>query len=88
MGGEAKAYVAAASCCNRGVWVNLVYCEGGSIVANDENDVVAIEGVAVDPNDSDRFISGGDRSEETEICFAGVLSCELFAMMKAVGQCE
>lgn len=55
-----------------------------STEANDPNDVAGFER-ASDPNDSERFISGGERSEETEICGTaceGVLGqdCRSFAM--------
>lgn len=72
MGGEAKAYVAAARCCDGGVWANFVYWGRGSMVTKEEKEVAGIEGAVEEPNDSERFISGGERSEETEICLEDV----------------
>ena len=83
MGGEAKAYVAVVlGFVNRcsgvhGIIEGLDCCD--SMEANDPKDVAGID-CAADPNDSERFISGGERSEETGICCVGTLWCELFAM--------
>ena len=65
--------------------MNLVYCGCESMVANDEKEVVAVGDVAEDPKYSERLISGGERSEETGICFAGVLMYGLFAMLASMG---
>lgn len=55
------------------------------MAAKEEKDVAVIDGAVEEPNDSERFISGGERSEETGICLGDVLSCELFAIVNSGG---
>lgn len=52
---------------------------------NDEKGERAIEGPIDEPNDSDRFISGGERSEETVRRLLGGVLYARFAMVRVSG---
>lgn len=87
IGGEARAYVRVVSCLvkgSSGVQASIEGLDGcESMEAKDAKDVEGID-CAIEPKDSERFISGGERSEETGICCGSSLWCELFAIAGSV----
>jgi hypothetical protein len=87
IGGEAYAsrFERAAACgaAAAALCINAVACEASE---NDEYGERTIAGPNVEPKDSDRFISGGERREETVRRLVGGVSCAGFAIVQ-LGVC-
>ena len=79
MGGEAYSRVASRFMAASGYQAAAAGCDCSEL--NEASGEGRAWGAIEEPNDSERFISGGERSEETVICVGGVL-WGVFAMLR------